>query len=474
VQTVKEILEARDAKVAELTELGTELEGREDITDEDTARVESLTAEIDELEELGVKADAKERRSVAIEAARSRIMVPVGDGVVRSEPRQYGEGSENSYFADVGRASSMLWHGHDDAVRRLQSYSHELAVEAKDGSSEGKRARKAVGEANRSENGMQARQAMADLEQRAGMDTTAASGGSFVTPEYFVQNYAAYRQFGRVFADAANKQDLPPYGMTIFIPAVSGPAGVSAQVGQNQGITEVDPTAGYLSTNLTTNAGQVIISQQLLDRAGPNFSFDVMVFDQLTRAYNLTLDAYVLAQALASAGSVSCTTTALTGTGSQFSKVGQAKAAIADTAGTVLPATHAFYHPTNWEWAAAQVDTTGRPLVVPAYASPYNAAYAGSDGTPQFEGPNGYKVGGLPVYEDANIPASGGNNQIVVAHMPEVWFWEGDLVPRVIPQTYAQNLSVLLQVYAYVGAIVRYPNAVQRINGSGIPTSPTF
>jgi hypothetical protein len=47
--------------------------------------------------------------------------------------------------------------------------------------------------------------------------------------------------------------------------------------------------------------------------------------------------------------------------------------------------------------------------------------------------------------------------------MPEVWVWEGDLVPRTIPQTYAQDLAVLLQLYAYVTCIVRYPLAVQTI-----------
>jgi hypothetical protein len=83
---------------------------------------------------------------------------------------------------------------------------------------------------------------------------------------------------------------------------------------------------------------------------------------------------------------------------------------------------------------------------------------------------------GLPVFEDGNIPVASTYNRVVVAHMPEVWFWEGDLVSRVIPQTYAQNLSVLLQIYAYVGSIVRYPLAVQSISSSytGTPAGLTF
>ncbi len=90
------------------------------------------------------------------------------------------------------------------------------------------------------------------------------------------------------------------------------------------------------------------------------------------------------------------------------------------------------------------------------------------------EGDTGYKISGVRVFTDGNIPTSSSYNQSIVAHMPEVWFWEGDLVTRTVPQTVAQNLSVLLQCYAYVGEIVRYQKAVQVIQGAGLPTSPTF
>ena len=264
--------------------------------------------------------------------------------------------------------------------------------------------------------------------------------------------------------------------MTIYLPAVNSPAGVSAQAGENQGITESDPNAGYLSTSLTTNAGQVTVSQQLLDRAGPDFQFDVMVFDQLTRAYNSTLDSYVLTQALANAGSVTYSSggTYLTSVGALYPSIGKAKASTVDAAGVVLPATHIFAQPINWEWYASQADSAGRLLIVPNANGPFNAVAGGSNAPAIAEGDTGYRMHGLPVFEDGNIPATGGTNQIVVAHMPEVWFWEGDLVTRTVPQTVAQNLSVLLQVYAYVGCIVRYPKAVVTINGSGVPLAPTF
>jgi hypothetical protein len=473
------VLEQRDAAVKECRELGERLTAPDAApTAEDEAKLNELRESVAKFDERIVELNAEARRSAEVEEIRKQITAPVIEKI--KEARTYGPGSDSSYFADFVRASSPMWPGHDEARQRLNKYAAEVAGEMRDDNSvEGKRARRSVSNVYRENNPQAAKDAVEraaayTFETRAGMDTTSGSGGSFVTPQYFVAEYAPYRQFNRVFANAANKQELPSYGMTIYMPQVTTAAGVAAQSSQNSGIAETDPTAGYLSTSLTTNAGQVTISQQLLDRAGPNFAFDKMVFDQLNRAYDLVLDQYVLTQALANAGSVSMTTTTLTQTGGLLASIGKAKANIADTAGTILPATHIFAQPVNAEWYFAQVDSTYRPLVTPTYAGPYNAVVAGGDGTPIADGYTGYHLSGLPVYEDGNIPTSATYNQVIVAHMPEVYFWEGDLVSRVIPQTFAQNLSVLLQVYSYVGAIVRYPKAVQAINGSGLPTSPTF
>ena len=182
------------------------------------------------------------------------------------------------------------------------------------------------------------------------MDTTAGSGGSFVTPQYFVADYAPWRQAGRVYADQSHKLPLPDFGMTVFLPAVSGPAGVGTQATQNTGITETDPTAGYLSSNLTTLAGHVVVSVQLLDRAGPNFQFDQMIFDQLTRKYNQQIDSYLLTAALANASAVTYTSGAPVFSGaipanSFLSKVAAAKSAMATTDGTILAPNRIFMQP---------------------------------------------------------------------------------------------------------------------------------
>lgn len=436
---------------------------------------------LDEIDDRLVDLNKEARKQATLNEARQILTqaVPFGDGV-QSEERTYGWGSPNSYVLDRVRAAIIGCPGQGDAIGRLNRHAAEMAGEIRSGSAEGKRALRELknvyqeNENKRSVDEAIDRARVYTSETRAGLDTTSASGGSFVTPQYYVNEYAPYRQFGRTFIDACNKQPLPDYGMTIFIPQVTAAATVNAQTLQNEGISETDPTAAYLSQNLTTNAGQVTVSQQLLDRAGPNFQYDVMVFDQLDKAYNLTVDAYALTQALANAGSVTYSTPALTGAGSLYSLIGKAVSNIATTAGTVMAPTHAFIHPTNWAWSESQVDTQNRLLVTQNFAGPVNAAGAGGDGAPVAEGDTGYKVHGLPLMTDANIPIKSTNNQAVVANMAEVYVWEGSPVDRVVPQTYAQNLSVLFQRYAYIAAIVRYPTAVQSLNGAGLPTSPTF
>lgn len=477
--TLKTLMERREAAAKALEDFATPIiaDDRE-MTDAEEAQNTELRAAVTKLDERITELEADERAAADFAERRSAVLGAASPTGRIKEARTYEIGSPNSYLADFIWASNPQYVQHDEARSRLAAHAAEVAGEMRDGNSaEGKRAARQLREKFRE--GNTGRRQMDEVidraraytreETRTGMDTTSGSGGSFVTPQYFVADYAPFRQYGRQFADAATKNDLPDYGMTIYMPHVTNAAAVSAQT-QNSGVAETDPNAAYLSTNLVTNAGQVTVSQQLLDRAGPNFAFDTMVFDQLQRAYNLTLDAYVLTTAVATATSVTSSYSSF-GWQTLAQKVAGGKAAIADTAGTVMPATHIWSPVSTWEWAAAQIDASGgsnRAAAVPNYAGPFNAWAAGAP-TGAAEGDTGYRFLNLPVFEDQNIPQDGSShNQLLVTNQKEIWYWEGDLVMRTVPQTLAQNLSVLLQAYAYVGCIVRYPAAVQTVSGSAL------
>lgn len=467
--------EARDSFRASFTNEAGETRA---MTPDEEVRFAELDEVVVKLEDRIAEVNEEELRSARVDEARKRVAAPA---VVRSEPRTYGpENPDNSYFADFCRAA---WPGdpmYQDSVERLARHGKEMVRDAVN-DPEARTRLVAKSKEHYRKDGLRARQVVSDIEARRGelraMDTTSASGGSFVTPQYLVQDWAAYRQFGRNYIDLTNKQALPDYGMTVYLPQVQGPSQVAAQTGQNQGVAETDPVAGYLSSNLTTEAGQVIISQQLLDRAGPGIQFDKIVFDSLQRNYAQTIDAAVITAAIANAGTVTNTATGATGQNvfqSFLSDIGAATAAMETTQGTVFSPTHVHLTGTEFAFLSAQLDAYGRPYIA---NSPANSPLGGDvdksyDIAP--EGDTGFSVGGLPIVKDSNIPASGSNTRLVVSHMPEVWVWEGELIPRTIPQTYAQNLSILLQVYTYYTVIVRYAKAVQVISGARYPAAPTF
>lgn len=489
VEEFEALIEPMLAEGDDYRELGADEETRKA---ELEGQLDALDERIDELEKL------EERKAKVAEAREAAKTVLDTDMRVTDEPKVYGEGSDFSFIADLVKISTPAWPGHKAAVERMSKYEYQVACEIAQGTEEGRRAEGAVRESRRSPDKYAAREVIDELRElgRAGskagpearaMTAGSSSGGSFVTPVYFIQEWAPYRKPGRAFVDQCNKQPMPDYGMALYIPAVTGDSAVAIQesapgTGEGSGVTETDPTATYLTANLQTEAGQVTVSQQLLDRAGPNFAFDRLVFDQLTRDYNAAADQFVLTASLANAGTVAYggsafvltdpgSTYALGDVGPSFySKVSKAKATVRTAAGVVMDPTHLFVDPRRWEVIAASVDTLGRPLVVPNFAGPYNAAGAGSStGKVGYEGDTGYVLNGLPVFHDLNIPApSQGQDQAIVGALDEIYVWEGQLIPRVIPQTFAQNLQVLLQVYAYIACIPRYPAAVQTITGGAM------
>jgi hypothetical protein len=159
------------------------------------------------------------------------------------------------------------------------------------------------------------------------------------------------------------------------------------------------------------------------------------------------------------------------GSGGFVGQVNKAKASIRTTAGTVLNPTNVFTVPQRWEFIDAYADANGRPLITADYQGPYNAWGGGSsDGDEGIEGFTGYRLGGLPVSTDANIPLNGttGQDQVLVGDLQEVFVYEGTPVQRVVPQTLAGSLLVLLQMYSYVATLVRYPKAIVAIQGTGL------
>jgi len=500
-----------------------------DADEKETARCDELRTEIDSADEdlkpirkevktirKRIKEEtqrAKDAKAIAESREHIRSVDSIADvEVIEGDRPVYGvaadgERSPNSFYMDLALRCKALFAGDYDhgSSKRLTEWAHQVEKEYAQRTPFGRSAEKQIRETIRGEDQAATAARMKEFDQRGRMAiedkpelratavgtdggasaTAPGEGSAFVTPVFKVGDYAPYREFGRAFADQCQKEQLPPYGMYVYIPHVTGGAEVTAttESAGSTTIADLAPTAGYLSGALKTFAGQVVVSQQLLDRAGPGFAFDKLIFDQLMRNYALNFDVYCLEIALAeakvnnwkgNAGKFVLTEVSAAGeakAGGFYGQIAKAKADIRTLAGTVLNPTHLFVRPTRWEYMAAVTDTTGRSLIVPDYAGPFNAAAAGSaSGDEGIEGATGYKFVGLPVFTDENIPDQGTttNDQAIVGCLSELWVFEGAITPRTIPQTKANTLQVILQQYSYGTAIKRYAEGVAAINGEGM------
>jgi hypothetical protein len=523
-----ELVTRRDAAEAEFRKIvdGLRQESGEDRDpdEKETTRCAELRTEIDSTDETlaevrkemktirkRIKEEtqrAKDKEKIAEARERIQSVDSIADVTVTQGDRPVygvapdGERSPNSFYMDLALRCKALFAGDYDhgSSKRLTEWAHQVEKEYAQRTAFGRSAEKQIRETIRGEDQAATAARMAEFDQRGRMAmedkpelrataigtdggasaTAPGEGSAFVTPVFKVGDYAPYREFGRAFADQCQKEQLPPYGMYVYIPHVTGGAEVTATTESSGSTTIADlaPTAGYLSGALKTFAGQVVVSQQLLDRAGPGFAFDKLIFDQLMRNYALSFDVYCLEIALAEAkvnnwkgNAGTFQLTEKEKAGGFYGQVAKAKADIRTLAGTVLNPTHLFVRPTRWEYMAAFADTTGRSLVVPDYAGQFNAAAAGSaSGDEGIEGATGYKFVGLPVFTDENIPDQGTttNDQAIVGCLSELWVFEGAITPRTIPQTKANTLQVILQQYSYGTAIKRYAEGVAAINGEGM------
>jgi hypothetical protein len=138
-----------------------------------------------------------------------------------------------------------------------------------------------------------------------------------------------------------------------------------------------------------------------------------------------------------------------------------------------LPPEVIVMHPRRWGWFLSLLDASQRPLFLGTANAPMNVAGVLTDvASQQIVG----SMHGLPVVTDPNVPVNQGtgNNEdpVFVVRASDLVLWEGGIRARVLPETKATTLTVLLQIYSYLAfTAARYPASVVEITGL---TAPTF
>jgi len=364
------LIERRDAVKSEMDAVleAVAEENRTDLTAEETTKVDTLVEESRSLdtkiEKMKTQADADAKASEIRSAVSDVVMPKIGGATVTREERTYSANSTSSFVKDAFNAQFSNDYA---ANERLARHMREESIERRD-----------VGTA-----------------QFEGL----------VIPQYLVDLAAPLARAGRPFADAAtNKMALPPSGMTLNISRMTTGSSTAVQVTQNDAVSETDVDDTLLTINVRTIAGQQDISRQALERGT---GIDTFVIADLIKSWHTTLDSQILNGAgtagtikglRASGGNaVTFTSTAPT-VGLLYPKLADAIQQI-QTNAFVSP-THWVVHPRRLAFLLAAVDSTNRPLVVPAANGATNAVGVG--GAPTY-GNSGYQMLGLPIITDASI-----------------------------------------------------------------------
>ena len=445
------VIERRDAVKVEMDAIleAVAAENRTDLTEDESAKVDSLVEESrsldSKIEKLTAQA-AADTKAAEARSAYSDVVMPKGTATTKitSEARTYSSANPDVSF--VKDAFTAKFSNDYAAQERLARHTREEEIE-----------RRSVGTGN-----------------FAGL----------VIPQYLVDLAAPLARAGRPTADfATNKMALPAAGMTLNISRMTTGTTTAIQAAENDAISNTNADDTLLTVNVRTIAGQQDISKQAIERGT---GIDQFIIQDLIRGWHTTLDNQILNGSGASGQILGITDTAGVNTAAfneasptvelLYPKLADAYQKVQTS--VYQNPTHWIMHPRRLAFLLASVDSSGRPLVVPTVGGPFNAVATGAGQA--YYGNSGYSLMGLPIIADANVVTDNGagsdEDRIYCVNANELHLWEQPGSPFALnfDATGAGSLTIKSVVYGYSAFTAgRYPGAVSIISGTGL-VAPTF
>lgn len=442
------------------------------LTDDEDGELRRLSAHVRECDER----IAEVRLDIAAEQRAGQVALATGgldvrhQVEVRSSPLQYQRGDRSqSYFRDLGLA---LVGRDSEAMARLERHRTEMDVEVPRLEAR----REAAFQRSLDELRVGNREAMVQRD----ISRTDGAGGEFVPPLWILEEYAEYARAGRPLANQCRNIPLPGGTDSISVPRITGGTSTAAQTADNASVSETDMTTNSATGPVRTIAGQQDIALQLLEQSP--LMFDEIVFADLTADYNSKLDVQIWNGSGSSgqhtgllqlSGTNSVSYTDGSPTVPEFWPYGS-QAISQAASGRKMPPTAVFMHSRRWYWMESTLDSSNRPLIVPA-AVALNPFAIPSEVVA--EGPAG-QWHGLVTYLDQNCPTTlggGTEDAVLVVRGPDLLLFEGALKTRALPEVLSGTLTVRLQVYAYSAFIGgRFPAGISKITGTGLAAPSGF
>jgi hypothetical protein len=435
--------------------------------------------------------EKRERRYRKISKRQARVSY---------EPGPYQKGSSNSWVADViasrepelapsqSRTAGASDMSHAAVLKRLDMHGQDIAAALKRDNRYGREARAMLNESVRCEDAhdhekrskaavesarefQPPRREARSFGTSGGITAAAVSEASvFVPPAFLLKSWATYRTAYASFANQCKAEPMPDYGLNLYVPHVTGSMEVTSQ-SENASVAEKAPTTGLIKGAVVNKAGQLEVSQQYLDRAGPGISGDRFLFEQLNVQVQTAIDEYAISQSLTAAQEILDATATFTfsekeGVGGFLGELRKAKNAIATTAGTRLVPTHLFAPSKFVHYIEAFATSTGGPVWTPELDD--NRLAIRSEGDPYGEGYTGYILSQLAVFADDNLPHQGTttNYELLVARPDTVLVFRSAPVFYCWEATFAGTLDAALGARVYTATIPRWPESIAVLTGA--------
>jgi hypothetical protein len=236
-------------------------------------------------------------------------------------------------------------------------------------------------------------------------------------------------------------------------------------------VAEKAPSASIIKGAVVNKAGQVSVSYQFLDRAGPGVSGDKVLLEQLNMEIQTAIDQYAVSQSLIGAQEVTNSTSTFTfsekeGVGGALGEFRKAKNAISTTAGTRQVPTHLFAPSKVVHFLEAFATSTGGPVWVPELDA--NRVPIRSEGDAYGEGYTGYVLSQLAVFADDNLGKQGTttNYNLVVARPETVLVFRSAPVFYTFRETGGSTMDATLGARVYTATVPRWPESIAVLNGA--------
>lgn len=309
-------------------------------------------------------------------------------------------------------------------------------------------------------------------------DSTTATFGGLVPPQYLLADFAPNLRAGRPFANLCNSRPLPTVGMSVVIPRATAGTTVSTQATQNTLPTTTDMAITDLTVAINSFQGRGVISRQSLERGG--VEIDRILFEDLAADAARYIDQQALfgtgagGNALGAINTAGIVSVSITGTTGLDLIKAIANAIQQVNTQRLLPPNAIVMHPRRWGALTIATDTANRPLVT-VEAGGLNIFGSGEAAAVQTVVGS---IQGLPVVTDPNLRTNLGvgtnQDEVLVVRREDQYLWEAGVRQFNLDQNGVGPSSVQLAVYGnHAFTAGRYPTSVAYISGVGL-VPPTF